>query len=1494
MPPLKMDDLFTPSPLHAKQPGQAPSLRPQPDNTHEHAHLPDPEFGDGSRAFGDAPATRAAIYNNVLTAARQIKPLSNQRYRLELHDIDYEDPERVPLAKQKQAILTGETLNRRLRGTWRMFDNANNQQLDERRMTLAQVPHMTRRGTFVLGGVEYTLAHQMRLRSGIYHRVKENGEVEAHVNVMPGKGLSHRYFLEPETGIFKVNVGQASMPLSPMLRAMGVTDKEMRHAWGNELYAANVSREDPQVVDKLYARLVGRKGDPNASQQDKAKALATALTSMEMDPEVTKRTLGAPHTNLTKEAVLASTRKLLMIGRGEAEADDRDHLAYQHFMGPEDLISERLNRTGTALQQALWKATNKGHLQSLQPGILTKHVHGAILGSGLGQALEEINPSDVLDQATRVSRLGYGGIPSIDSVPDEARAVQPSHVGYIDPIRAPESAKVGVDSRIAWKARKGVGGKILAPLLDPQSGKEVWKSPQDIADMTVAFPSPEWTNGEPMVPAQVNGRTRYVHRDKVQFVMPHGENWFSPLNNLIPGKATIKGQRASMASRFFAQALPLDKAEAPLVRGRVPGTDRSFEEEYGPHMGAIKAKPLSGRVQSVDGNAVTVKYADGTTEKHELYENFPYNRKTFLHNTPMVKPGDPIQPGQLLAKSNYTDDKGHLALGKNFRVAYIPWGGKNYEDAYVISASAAKNLSSEHMYQHEIEWDPQHRQGLKNFVSIFPGTYDKQVLSTLDSDGVIKPGTVLHEGHPLILAAKTRDLSHKQVHSAHKGSFSDQTVKWEHHSDGVVTDVAKTPRGVVVAVKSLADMQLGDKMSGRYGDKGVVSHIIPDHEMPTDEKGRPYDVLANELGIISRTNPGQVVEAALGKIAAKTGQPQLVEDFDYGKDYTEWAKDELAKHGMESREAIIDPRTGRRIPNVLTGVRYYMKLQHTSESKGQGRGLGAYTSENAPAKGGIDGSKKMAMMDVSALLSHGATEVLRDAKLVRGQKNQEYWSQKMSGFKPPTPNVPWVYEKFIGQLKGSGINVVRNGSEQQIMPMTDQALRSYTEGRDLLNVETVDWKTGLKPKPGGLFDPNLTGGHGGNRWSAIKLHEPMPNPVMEEPIRRLLGLTTKDFEETLAGRKPLGGATGPAAIANALKKVDVEQQLSQCLEDIKSGKKTLRDNAVRKLHFLQGAKTLGQHPSDWMLSRVPVLPPAWRPVSVMQGSGGQLIADANYLYKEVFDANQALADSEGKLEDRSEERLNVYKAFKGVTGLGDPIQPKNQERKVKGLLQQVFGYSPKLGTVQQKLLGTPVDLVGRAVVIPNPDLSMDEVGLPETRAWSVYSPFIVHRLVKRGVGRLEAVKAVKDKSDMARKAMLEEMDERPVLVNRAPVLHKYGLMAFWPKLVKGDVLHISPPVVSGFGMDFDGDASNYHVPATDEARDEALHKMMPSKNLYANASFKVHYLPRQEFVGGLYNATRPGKADDKRRPRIFRNKHDAIRSFQNGEIEHDHPVQIME
>lgn len=955
-----MPPTLAPAPLPEKKEEPRSILPPGPLNPFVATPPAGPAFGPPEshfREFGDHKATRRRIYDNVLTAAKNLEPLSNARHTLRLRDVAYEARDHWTPAERKHALLTGGTLARRLHGTWELLDNATGKVIDRKAGVVARVPHLTDLGTFVNNGSDYTLNHQQRLRAGVFARRKENGELESHVNVLPGKGLSHRYLLDPEKGVFKIKVSQSEMPLLPLLRAMGATDKELIEHWGDKLFQANQLKSEGGVLKKLQDRLLRKEDREHPDEGHRRQKLVDAFHAMELDPEVTRHTLGHPHSRLDKDVILKATRKLLQVNRGEAEVDDRDHLAYQYFLGPEDLIAERVARDHGKLRRNLFfKASLKGHLQDFPSSAMTPQVEQAILGSGLGQAIEEINPAEVFDKQTRITRMGEGGIPSLEAIPDEARGVQPSHAMFMDPVRTPESFRVGVDVHMARNARKGADGRVYTQLRDPRTGQTHWKAPQELHDAAIAFPGGLAARTK-RIPVMKGGRIEYAKKRDVDFVMPHFEGAFSPLGNMVPIKSATKAQRMAMASRMLTQALPLVNAEAPLVQSAVPGTGgtRSFEDEYGKHMGAVRS-PAAGRVVKVDKDGVRVRYADGRSETHELYDHYPFNRKTFLHHTPLVKPGDDVRPGQLLAKSNYTDHNGTTALGTNLYTAYVPWKGYNFQDAIVVSESAARaKLRSEHSYHHEVQVDDKHKMGKRNYVSLFPGKFDRTTLDALDDNGVVRPGTVVDHGHPLILAARERDRAENKVHKKGQAGYHDQAVVWKHHDPGVVTDVVMGKGGPVVLVKSHAPMQVGDKMSGRYGDKGVVAAIVPDHQMPHDKDGKPFEVLLNPNGIISRTNPSQKIELWLGKVARHTGQAHKAEDFGDVQDWTAHAHEQLRRHGLRAYEDVVDPETGRKIPNVATGHRFYMKLHHTAESKGQGRGGGGYSMDETPSKGGETG-----------------------------------------------------------------------------------------------------------------------------------------------------------------------------------------------------------------------------------------------------------------------------------------------------------------------------------------------------------------------------------------------------------------------------------------------------------------------------------------------------------------------------------------------------------
>jgi DNA-directed RNA polymerase subunit beta len=670
-----------------------------------------------------------------------------------------------------------------------------------------------------------------------------------------------------------------------------------RVPWG-DLASANTRSDDPQAIRKLYEKVksTGTETDP----QSQARAVAEAFQAMELDPEVTKRTLGEAFGNVGPASILATTRKLLQVSRGEAEPDDRDAMAYQRLLGPEDLFAERIKKTKNIIRNMLWKSASRRSIDHIAPGALTAPLQQAFTLSGLGQALEEVNPAEILDHQARVTRRGEGGIQDTSAIPLDSRAVAPSQLGLIDYLRTPESLSTGVELRMARNTQKGSDGRLYTRVLDARTGESQLKSAQDLADITLGFAGSR-QSGRPYVEALQNNRIRIVPRDQVDYELPDTESSFSHIGNLIPFKSMVKGQRSIMGSRFITQALPLQNAEAPLVQSGVPETPgTSFEQLYGTHMGALRA-PRAGVVTAVGPDGVEVRYTDevgihhssaqgpdaGTGNRHtpfssseqgpdaghnlavsqhssaqgpdagtgagsvarqkqnnkevfDLYTNHPLNRKTAYHQTPTVKVGQTFKAGDLLARSNYTDDEGTTALGMNARVAYMPDEGFNYEDAISISESFARRMKSEHMYQHEHEWEPGDHKGKKAFISMFPSEYTREQLKNFDDDGVVKPGTVLRYDDPMILIASERERNRKSLVRS-RTTFRNNTQTWKHHSPGVVTDVVATPRGPAVTVKTYAQMNVADKLAGRVGDKGVIARIIPDEEMPVAADGKPVE-----------------------------------------------------------------------------------------------------------------------------------------------------------------------------------------------------------------------------------------------------------------------------------------------------------------------------------------------------------------------------------------------------------------------------------------------------------------------------------------------------------------------------------------------------------------------------------------------------------------------------------------------------------------------------
>lgn len=619
-----------------------------------------------------------------------------------------------------------------------------------------------------------------------------------------------------------------------------------------------------------------------------------------------------------------------------------------------------------------------------------------------------------------------------------------------------------------------------------------------------------------------------VDDQEVDYELPSGDRQFGSHAIQIPMPSAVNSTRSFYGARFLNQALPLKDPEAPLVQA-LSSEDpdgRSWEEIYGKRAGAVRASEPLEILESGPGRIVA-RAPDGTKREIELYVNQPFNRKSAITNTPVVQKGDKVQPGALLARSNFTDGGGTLALGANVRVGLVPYKGFTMDDAMAISQSLAARMQAVQSHTIQQRRDRNIRGGKGHYASIFPDAFTKAQLERLDPDGVVQPGTILQKGDPIILAtaprvASSADIDIGRLSKTFKSLRQDAAETWDHDEPAQVLDVARTRDGTVkVLLEYAAPLKVGDKVVFRSGHKGTLSHIIPDDHMPRTTDGRALEVLLNPASIPSRTNDAVLFEMLLGKVARKRGAPIKVPAFTpAGTRWIDFVREQLAKEGLPAEEEVFDPIQNIKLKSpIMVGDGFLMKLHHTSESKKSSRGQAAYDVNQQPLRGGDEGAqaKRLGGLEVHALLSAGAYENVREGATLRGQRNDEFWQQVRSGHQPKPPGVPFVWDKFRALLQGAGMNT-RDMPKNKIRlgPMTDAILAQHqpieVQSGDLVELNT------LAPVKGGLFDPALSMT---NKFGQITLDEPVPNPAFEDSIRILLGLKKAQLRAIMAGTEDL-------------------------------------------------------------------------------------------------------------------------------------------------------------------------------------------------------------------------------------------------------------------------------------------------------------------------------------------------------------------------------------
>lgn len=1421
---------------------------------------------EGFLDYTDFPKVREYFLTKVLQAASEIQPVSNERFQLSIKDVEY-DKKDPTIRDEESAILEGRSLVKKLTGRYELKDLTTGKTYTTRRRTLMNVPWMTSGGFYVINGVPYSMNRQFRLDPGVYARITADGKAEAQFNIAQGTGVPFRVQLDPTSGVFQVRIAGYNLPLYQVLKTMGIPDDDMRKAWGPELYEVNKNKKPHSSVTSWLNKTIEAEKTRIAAATNKKsaditadEALRTYFARMRLDKGVTQRLMGIPYEVVTPESILHASLRILNISRGVEETDSRDNPSNQSLYDEGDHFATylKLDRGGV-LRTALWKLKNDPErLSKLPPGLLDQHVSHHFNNTGLVQVLEQINPLEALVQAHKVTRLGEGAIEDLEAAPDEARNVQPGYMGFIDPLKGPESLRIGLDVYLARSAVKGPDNKIYARFRDTKTGKIVWLNPVQLENEFIGNPGVAESKERFLPALSPKYGAQYLTKDKIKYELVDDDDLFTLSSDTIPLKSGVKGMRQLMGSKFVVHALPLENPEVPLVQtyARDGSPVSLFLSKYA---GAVHS-PISGTVVKVTDGGAVIRDPQGEEQKVEWYRWIPYARKTYLQHKPGVKAGDKVKEGDILAYSNYTDPKGRFAIGKNLRVAFMPYRGYNFEDAVVISESAKDKLTSVHVYTQEVENKENKEIDKVRFTSLFPALYTSEQLANVGDDGVIKKGAEVRKGDPLVLAVESRMPDQATLG---RRLDMDRSEVWDQSTPGIVKEVIRTKDGIRIFIETKHPLQVGDKLAGPHGNKGVVSLIVPDEEMPRDAEGKPFEVLISPKGIPSRTNPALVLSAQLGKIAAKTGKPYVLPGF-MKENMVDFVETELQKHGISDTEDIFDPVSGKTVPRVGTGVLYLYKTQQEAEAKGHARETGGYSSDEEPSRGVGEAAKHFGDMEYGALLASGATEVLSDLKTIQGQANPEFWRQVKLGGTPSLPKTPVIYDKFRALIRASGVKLEENTPKgDQIFAATDKDIRELTGDRKITKGETLD--TRMRPIPGGLFSPQETGyGGAGDRFAYIALPEPMLNPLMESMARYLLDMKAAELEDVMVGRRPVNGKVGGEALKQLLSQIDLNRVVKEAKEVLNTGDSpSKRDAAAKKLIFAQALLDRKLSPADFMMTRVPVLPPKFRKIVAQEDR--LVVPDLNYLYKRLIaacdDFNEAKQLGSEALLDARDHVLHAYRALVGV----EPPRDKDlQVKRVGGILQQLLGKgSPKASFTQRKVLGFNVDLSALGVIVPNPKLKLDEVGIPEEYAWNVYGPFVIREMVQSGRGATEAARALKERSEPAKAALIKAMSERPVILNRAPTLHRYGIMAFKPIPVPGNAIQINPQICGPYGADFDGDAHLADVAVLIEKQKWGFFNKKHSASFLGKPLYwwKYRHIYDTEIDGGVYGVFAINLAD---------------------------------
>ena len=847
-----------------------------------------------------------------------------------------------------------------------------------------------------------------------------------------------------------------------------------------------VTKEVLEKLKPVFANGYGKKEALINNELDSYGDVQIVSVYSKVNPEKVVRIIGNDQSidikRLTVSDIYAALSYYLNLLDGIGSFDEIDHLSNRRVRQVGELLQNQFRIGISRIERMIRDRMSTQDIDEVTPKSLinirplTAAIKEFFGSSQLSQFMDQINPIAELTHKRRLSSLGPGGL-SKDRAGMEVRDVNPSHYGRLCPVESPEGPNIGLITSLASYAKVNEYGFITTPYRKVVNNKltdEIRYMTADeeleyyIAPATIKSDD-EGNILEDKVPVRYQNDNLIIEKEKIDYVDVSPQQIISITTSGIPFLEHDDGKRALMGANMQRQAIPLLEAEAPYV-----GT--GIEAIAARDSGVVICAKADGIVDYVDARKIIVKNAKGTDTYYlEGFERS--NMGTCYHQKPIVRKGDKVKVGDVIADGPSTD-QGEMALGKNLTIAFVNYDGYNYEDAVILNERLVNDdvFTSIHIKDYEIECRDT-KLGPEEFTRDIPNV-SEEARKNLDENGIIRIGTEVKDDD--ILVGKVTPKGMAELTSEEKllhaifgektREVRDTSLRVQHGGGGIVHDVqvltkedsedlpAGVSKKIRVYIAQKRKIGVGDKISGRHGNKGVVSLVLPEEDMPYDKNGRTVDILLNPLGVPSRMNLGQILELHLGMAAKSLGIHVATPVFD-GATRKEIV-DALEEAGLDKdgKMWLYDGRTGERFDNrISVGVMYMIKLDHMVDDKLHARSTGPYSLVTQQPLGGKAqfGGQRFGEMEVWALYAYGAAHILQEMMTVKSDDvtgRVRVYEALVKGEDLPKPSVPESFRVVIKEFQALGLDITvlnKDGKYVELKELEEAEKDSYVPDTDL-------------------------------------------------------------------------------------------------------------------------------------------------------------------------------------------------------------------------------------------------------------------------------------------------------------------------------------------------------------------------------------------------------------------------------------------------------------